>query len=179
MPKSAAKATKKNKTAQVEKTVANPTRNDLAAAVRVKMVDLLNQQLADTADLYSQVKQAHWNVKGPQFIALHELFDDLAEDILGYVDDLAERAVQLGGNALGTARMAAANSRLPDFPAAAVGSMEAATLVADRFAAVATTTRASIDIADEAGDKDTSDLFTGISRGLDKALWFLEAHLQE
>ncbi len=181
-----AKTAKADKPAKTQKNVAksaargaNPTRNDLAESVRGKMVTLLNQQLADTADLYSQVKQAHWNVKGAQFIALHELFDDLAEDLLATTDDLAERAVQLGGSATGTVRMAADASRLPEFPAVAVGSMEAVTLLADRYAVLAASTRDAIDTADTAGDADTADLFTGVSRMLDKALWFLEAHLQD
>ena len=181
-----AKTTKADKPAKAQKSVAksaargaNPTRNDLAESVRGKMVTLLNQQLADTADLYSQVKQAHWNVKGAQFIALHELFDDLAGDLLATADDLAERAVQLGGNATGTVRMAAGATRLAEFPAVAVGSMEAVTLLSDRFAALGANTREAIDTADSAGDADTADLFTEISRMLDKALWFLEAHLQE
>jgi starvation-inducible DNA-binding protein len=181
-----AKTAKADKPAKAQKSVAksaargaNPTRNDLAAGVREKMVALLNQQLADTADLFSQVKQAHWNVKGAQFIALHKLFDDLAGDLVGTTDDLAERAVQLGGNALGTVRMAADASRLPEFPADAVGSLAAVTLLADRYAALAASTRDAIDSADTAGDADTADLFTEVSRMLDKALWFLEAHLQE
>jgi starvation-inducible DNA-binding protein len=186
-----AKTTKSEKPAKAEKSAAkstakafaqdapNPTRNDLDLTIRKQMVTLLNQQLADTADLFTQVKQAHWNVKGPQFIAVHKLFDDFADDLVDTTDDLAERAVQLGGNALGTARMAASATRLPEFPATAVGSMAAVTLLADRFAALAESTRAAIDVADAAGDADTADLFTGISRMLDKALWFLEAHLQE
>lgn len=156
----------------------NPTRNDLAAAARGSMVDLLNQQLADTSDLFSQVKQAHWNVKGKQFIALHELFDDLAGGLTGYIDDIAERAVQLGGNATGTVRMAAEASRLPEFSAEAIDGIDAVTALADRFAALAASTRAAIDAATEAGDADTADLMTEVSRGLDKSLWFLEAHLQ-
>jgi starvation-inducible DNA-binding protein len=156
----------------------NVTRNDLAAATRSSMVDLLNQQLADTSDLFSQVKQAHWNVKGKQFIALHELFDDLAGGLTGYIDDIAERAVQLGGNATGTVRMAAGASRLPDFSAEAIDGIDAVVALADRFALVAASTRAAIDTATEAGDADTADLMTEVSRGLDKSLWFLEAHLQ-
>ena len=181
----AAKATKAEKNAAKSAAKAparaafNPTRNDLAAGVREQMVNLLNQQLADTADLFSQVKQAHWNVKGAQFIAVHKLFDDLAGDLVATTDDLAERAVQLGGNALGTVRMAAGATRLAEFPADAVGSLAAVTLLADRYAALAASTRAAIDAADSAGDADTADLFTEVSRMLDKALWFLEAHLQK
>lgn len=155
-----------------------PTRNDLPAATRDKLIGLLNQQLADTLDLYTQIKQAHWNVKGPQFIALHELFDDLAETILEHVDTIAERATALGGTALGTARMAASASRLPEYPTDAVDGMKHVEALAIRYATLATTSRAAIALSADAGDADTSDLFTQISRDLDKALWFLEAHLQ-
>ncbi len=184
-PAKASKSTKAEKSAAKSTAKAfgqdapNPTRNDLDPSIRKQMVNLLNQQLADTADLFSQVKQAHWNVKGAQFIALHKLFDDLAGDLTGTTDDLAERAVQLGGNALGTVRMAAGATRLAEFPADAVGSLAAVTLLADRYAALAASTRAALDAADSAGDADTADLFTEVSRMLDKALWFLEAHLQE
>jgi starvation-inducible DNA-binding protein len=152
------------------------TRIDIKTKLRESMSALLNQQLADTLDLYTQVKQAHWNAKGPHFIMLHELFDKLAEDLEGPVDDIAERVTALGGVARGTARNAAARSRLKELgddfhDHKLVGAL------ADRYAALAATTRAAIDIAGKEGDADTADLFTGISRGLDKALWFLDAHL--
>jgi starvation-inducible DNA-binding protein len=150
---------------------------DMKADLRERMIALLNQQLADTADLYSQTKQAHWNVKGMSFIALHELFDKLAEEIEEHVDELAERVTALGGFARGTARMAVAASKLPEFPDVTDGRACVEELV-KRYAALAASTRAAIDTADSAGDADTADLFTGISRDLDKSLWFLEAHLQ-
>ena len=153
------------------------TRLDIAGRLRDSMITLLNQQLADSADLYSQIKQAHWNVKGPHFIALHELFDKLAEDLEGPVDDIAERVTALGGVARGTARVAAQASRLPEFPVDRIDGLHAVALLADRYAALAASTRTAIEVAGKQGDADTSDLFTGISRGLDKALWFLEAHL--
>lgn len=155
------------------------TRNDLPKETRQAMAELLNQQLADTFDLFSQTKQAHWNVKGPQFYQLHELYDELAAELLGYVDLIAERATALGGVATGTVRMAASSARMDDYPAAPVGSMESVRLLADRFAAVAESTREAIDQAEQAEDMDTADLFTEVSRGLDKSLWFLEAHLQD
>jgi len=151
---------------------------DLDAEAREQIVALLNQQLADTFDLYSQAKQAHWNVKGAQFFQLHELFDKLAAELLDHVDTIAERSTTLGGTALGTARMAAAKSRLPEYSAETIGGRESVEALAQRYAELAATTRAAIDRADELGDVDTSDLFTGVSRGLDKSLWFLEAHLQ-
>jgi starvation-inducible DNA-binding protein len=153
------------------------TRIDIKGKLRDSMVALLNRQLADTLDLYTQVKQAHWNVKGANFIALHELFDKLAEDLEGPVDDLAERVTALGGVARGTSRVAAQASRLPEFPLDRVEGLTAVALLADRYARLGASTRAAIETASKEGDADTSDLFTGISRGLDKALWFLEAHL--
>jgi starvation-inducible DNA-binding protein len=154
------------------------TKNDLALEQREQIISLLNQQLADTFDLYSQTKQAHWNVKGAQFFQLHELFDKLAGELLDFVDTIAERVTALGGTAQGTARMSAAASRLPEYPEI-VGSLESVQALAERYANCAATTRAAIDAASQLGDIDTSDLFTEVSRGLDKALWFLEAHLQE
>src|SRR5215208_1835369 len=148
---------------------------DISLENREQLVSLLNQQLADTFDLYSQTKQAHWNVKGPQFIQLHELFDKLATEVLDYVDTLAERATSLGGTALGTARMSADASRLPEYPEI-VGGMESVQALVDRYALLAASSRAAIDSATEFGDADTADVFTEISRGLDKWLWFLEAH---
>ncbi len=151
---------------------------DLNTEARSQMIGLLNQQLADTFDLYSQAKQAHWNVKGPQFIQLHELYDKLATDLLAFVDTIAERATALGGTAMGTARMTAKASRLMDYPAEAVEGMTTVKTLAERYAQLATSTRNAIDEATDAGDADTADLFTGVSRDLDKSLWFLEAHLQ-
>lgn len=154
------------------------THNDIRTATREQMVTLLNQELADMSDLYSQTKQAHWNVKGPQFIALHELFDKLAEEVEGYVDDIAERAVELGGTAMGTNRMSAAATRLAEYPAKPMDGMAHVRALVERYAMGAASTRAAIDTAAKAGDADTADLFTEISRGMDKWLWFLEAHLQ-
>jgi len=155
----------------------HPTRIDIKGKLRDSMIALLNQQLVDTVDLYTQVKQAHWNVKGPHFIALHELFDKLAEDLEGPVDDIAERVTALGGVARGTARMAASGSRLRELPQDSYAGMKVVAQLADRYATLAASTRAAIESASREGDADTSDLFTGVSRGLDKALWFLEAHL--
>jgi starvation-inducible DNA-binding protein len=154
------------------------THIDIPASTRNQLVGLVNQQLADTFDLKSQVKQAHWNVKGPQFIALHELFDDLAENLEAHIDTIAERAVILGGQALGTARMAAHASRLPDYPADVADGLDHVACLVDRYANVAASTRKAIDNASELGDADTADLFTVVSRDLDKYLWFLEAHIQ-
>ena len=154
------------------------TRNDLPEKTRSEMVKLLNQQLADTFDLYSQIKQSHWNIKGIDFIQLHLLFDQLAENVLPYADMIAERATALGGKALGTVRLAAQNSALPEMPETVADEKEYVVLLADRMAAYAKSSRAAIDTADKAEDKSTADLFTEISRSVDKDLYFLESHLQ-
>jgi starvation-inducible DNA-binding protein len=156
-----------------------PTRNDLPAATRKKMVALLDQLVADNSDLYSQLKQAHWNVKGPNFIALHKLFDKLAAGIAEEIDKLAERATAFGGVVHGTVRMAAQASRLPEYPADAFSGDKALKALADRYAALAESTRKGIDTAEDAEDKTTADLLTQTSAVLDKALWFLEAHLED
>lgn len=155
------------------------TRIDVAPATRAEMIALLNARLADTLDLYSQAKQAHWNVKGSDFIQLHELFDALATEILGYVDLIAERATALGGEALGTVRMAANASCLDEFPRDDYESMDAVDALADRVGSYGQLVRNAATAADAAGDMDTNDLFVEVSRGIDKNLWFLEAHLQK
>jgi starvation-inducible DNA-binding protein len=154
------------------------TRNDLDQAVREDMISLLNQQLADTFDLYSQTKQAHWNVKGSLFFQLHELFDKLAAELLVYADTIAERATALGGLAEGTVRMSAAGSQLPELELEVTESLAIVEALAQRYAALGRSLRQAIDSAEGQGDADTADLFTEVSRGVDKALWFLEAHLQ-
>lgn len=154
------------------------TRHDVEHDTRAELVALLNENLADLFDLMSQTKFAHWNVKGPNFIALHKLFDELAEQLEGHVDEVAERATALGGVATGTARQAAATSRVPEFPGGVHKGQEVVAALADRFAAVGKSVREAIDAADELSDKGTADLFTGISRDLDQALYFLESHLQ-
>ncbi len=155
-----------------------PTRNNTPPAAREKLVPLLNARLADATDLKSQLKQAHWNVKGRQFLQLHELFDTIAGRIDIHIDDFAERAVQLGGTAYGTIRMAAAASTFPEYPVYPGDGLEHAAIIADRLAAYGASLRAAIDVATEAGDADTADLFTGFSREVDKDLWFVESHLQ-
>lgn len=154
------------------------TRNDLNAELREKIFTLLNQHLADTFDLYSQTKQAHWNVKGPHFFALHELFDKLAAQLADDVDTIAERATALGGTARGTARQSVAASRLSEYPPDATTGTQHAEALVVRYAALTATCRSAIDAAGQLGDAVTADLFTEISRGLDKSLWFLESHLQ-
>src|SRR5262249_51521718 len=154
------------------------TKNDLPESVRTKAIELLNARLADAIDLQTQTKQAHWNVKGPNFIGLHELFDKVNEDVEDYVDDIAERAVQLGGVAEGPARIAAKRSTLSEYPPNAVDGRSHVEALSSALAAFGKAARKAINDANELGDLDTADLFTEISRGTDKWLWFVEAHLQ-
>ena len=151
---------------------------DLSEKTRAGVVALLNQQLANVSDLYSQTKQAHWNVRGQEFYQLHKLFDDLAEPLEEHIDTVAERAVTLGGVALGTVRAAAKHSEIPEFPHKP-GAMEYVKELAKRYATVANSVRKAIDAADKLGDADTADLFTALSRELDKAVYFLEAHFRK
>jgi starvation-inducible DNA-binding protein len=155
-----------------------PTKNDLPAETRSQVSALLNQRLADCIDLQTQCKQAHWNVKGPEFIALHKLFDEVNEDVEEYVDLLAERVVQLGGVAEGTARCAAERSTLREYPLEISGGLEHADALSTALAAFGSVTRKGIDEVSQRGDADTVDILTEISRGIDKWLWFVEAHLQ-
>ena len=151
---------------------------DIPAATRTRINGILNQHLADSFDLMSQVKQAHWNVKGSDFWQLHKLFDEVAERASEWVDEFAERITALGGYATGTVRMAAASSSLPEFPTDITESMDYVRAVADRLGAFTNSARAAIDLTDELGDANTADLFTEVSRCADKYLYFLEAHLQ-
>ena len=151
---------------------------DISADRRANLVALLNQTLADTLDLKTQVKQAHWNVKGMQFIALHEMFDGFATILEGYVDMVAERVTALGGVAMGTARIAARDSSLSEYDLNAVSGEAHVRALAQQYSHYAAAVRAAISTAEANDDADTADLYTEISRQIDKDLWFLEAHLQ-
>lgn len=154
------------------------TRNDLPDNTRKAMIALLNARVLDAIDLRLAIKQAHWNVKGPNFIALHELFDQIQARVDGFVDDIAERSVTLAGVVAGTTQAVAGGSKLEPYPTDVTDEKEHLKAVADRIAAFGKLARDAINAADEAGDKDTADLFTGVSRQMDKDLWFIEAHLQ-
>ena len=154
------------------------TENDLPENRRSELNLLMNQRLADAVDLQMQMKQAHWNVKGPSFIGLHELFDQVYEAVESYVDMIAERIVQLGGIAEGTVRIAASRSRLPEYPLDIAEGMAHVEAVARALSTFGQEARATISAADELDDADSADLFTEISRGIDKWLWFVEAHSQ-
>lgn len=155
------------------------TKNDLSHNTRAQLSELLNQRLADCIDLQSQCKQAHWNVKGPTFIALHKLFDEVNEDVEEYVDLLAERVVQLGGVAEGTARTVAARSRLEEYPDQLTKGQDHVDALSSALAAFGHGTRVAINEADELGDPATADILTEVTRGIDKWLWFVEAHQQD
>lgn len=156
----------------------NPTKNDLSEEQRTSLAQLLNERLADLIDLGLQAKQAHWNVKGPTFIALHELFDSVAEKIEEFVDDVAERVVALGGIAEGTIGIVGKRTKLAAYPPNITSGRDHVEALSTALATFGKAVRADIDRATELGDADTADLFTGISRDIDKKLWFVEAHLQ-
>ena len=154
------------------------TKIDLPQDTREKLVAILNQRLADASDLKSQAKQAHWNVKGMNFIALHELFDQVSTEVETHIDDIAERITTLGGTAMGTIRVAAQNSSLSEYPLEITDGTAHVDALSTALADFGKRVRTDIDKTDELGDADTADLFTGISRAIDKLLWFVEAHIQ-
>ena len=154
------------------------TENDISRDRRNSLNELLNQRLASAVDLQMQLKQAHWNVKGPAFIALHELFDKAAEGVEAYVDTIAERIVQLGGVAEGTVRVSAARSRLEEYPLAIGNGPAHVEAAAKALSTFGRDVRSTINEAMTLDDADTADIFTEVSRGVDKWLWFVEAHSQ-
>lgn len=154
------------------------TKIDISRETREQMIELLNARLADALDLKSQAKQAHWNVKGIHFIALHELFDQVATEAEAFTDLIAERATTLGGTAEGTVRLAAQKSSLNQYPLEITDGRDHVDALSTALADFGKKVRAGIDEADALGDKDTADIFTEVSRGTDKLLWFVEAHIQ-
>ena len=156
-----------------------PTANDLKSNTKKVAIELLNARLADGIDLALLTKQAHWNLKGPQFIAVHEMIDGFRTEIDGHVDTMAERVVQLGGTALGTTQTVASGSTLAAYPTDIYKIEDHLHALIERYGKAANSVRAAIDESSEAGDADTAYIFTAYSRALDKALWFLEAHVQE
>jgi starvation-inducible DNA-binding protein len=154
------------------------TRIDLPEKSRRKIAYTLNQRLADAIDLQTQAKNAHWNVKGPNFIALHELFDDVAENIEEHIDTIAERITALGGTAEGGLASVAKRTSLEPYPADIVEGPAHVDALATALAEFGKRIRKAIDEAGKLEDADTADLYTEVSRDVDKYLWFLEAHLQ-
>lgn len=155
------------------------TKIDLPEKIRRGVIAILNDRLADAIDLQSQVKQAHWNVKGPFFIALHELFDKISDVMLEQIDEIAERITSLGGTAEGTVAVAAKRSKLKNYPLSITASRDHLLYLSTQVSTFGKAARAAIDETAALGDANTADLFTGLSRQLDKYLWFLEAHLQD
>ena len=151
---------------------------DLPARTRDRVCELLQARLSDTVDLHWQIKQAHWTVKGPHFMSLHLLFDQVNEAVEGYVDTIAERIVQLGGVAEGTVRVVAARSSLIDYPLAISTGAEHVAALSDSLAQFGRTVRLGIEEMQDLTDAGSADLMTQVSRGIDQWLWFVEAHQQ-
>ena len=158
--------------------VAHKTKNDLPEEVRKQSIDLLNQCLSCCIDLSMQSKQAHWNVKGPFFIGLHKLFDEVYEMADEFTDELAERCVELGGNAQGTVQQVGQHSKLPPYPLDISDGKDHVQALSTALSTFGACVRESSNKAESFGDMDTMDLFTEVSRGVDKMLWFVEAHQQ-
>ncbi len=163
--------------AQTSTPLLYPTKNDLPVTTRTEVIALLNQRLAESIELQTQCKQAHWNVKGPDFIALHKLFDEINESVEAYVDELAERIVQLGGIAEGTVRIVAVRSDLIDYPLVLTTGQEHSAALSDSLAAFGRSVRMGIEEMDDLEDAASADILTEIVRGIDQWLWFVESHL--
>ncbi len=153
------------------------TKIDLPESKRIPIVFLLNQALAGLIDLQLQAKQAHWNVKGPNFIALHELFDTVSADAAVFADSVAERIAALGGQAEGTVNVVGSHTTLPVYPVEIVAECDHIDSLSTSMASIGKSIRGAIGRAVELNDADTADLFTEVSRELDKKLWFVESHL--
>ena len=163
--------------ATVRKVLDN-THIDVDASTRKKVCDILQQALADSTDLVCQAKTAHWNVKGPQFIALHKLFDELYEEMAAHVDTIAERIGSLGGTVMGRVQDSAKTTRMPEYPMGLSESMDHVKSLAKSYGAFANAVRADIDKCEELEDKVTADILNAITAAVDKNIWFLEAHLR-
>lgn len=172
------KMKRNNDTQAAEEPIMYETVNDLPKAGRRELNQLLNQRLSEAVDLQSQAKQAHWNVKGPHFIGLHKLFDEVYAEVGEFVDLIAERVAQLGGVAEGTVRVAAARSHLEEYPLDIAEGSAHVQALSKALGAFGHEVRLAIDEADELDDAATADLFTDVSRGIDKLTWMVEAHLQ-
>jgi starvation-inducible DNA-binding protein len=151
---------------------------DLASNTKAAVIELMNARLADAIDLALLTKQAHWNIKGPQFIAVHEMLDTFRDELDEHTDTIAERVAQLDGIALGTSQAVAKASSLAPYPTDIRQIPDHLQALAERYAASAKNAREGIEIADEAGDADSADILTAYSRALDKSLWFIKSHLE-
>jgi starvation-inducible DNA-binding protein len=155
------------------------THNGTDSNAKKVSTELLNARVADGIDLALITKQAHWNIRGRNFIGIHEMLDKLRDDMDEYNDTMAERVVQLGGIALGRSQDLAKKSTIKPYPSEISAIPDHLHALIERYGQFANDVRKNIDDTDEAGDKDTADLFTEVSRGVDKWLWFLEAHIEK
>ena len=153
----------------------SPSPLDEAACAR--LAESLNARLADGLDLHSQLKVAHWNVRGPQFPSLHPLFETMAVGLAAHNDAIAERAVTLGTLARGTVRHVASASRLPEYPQETTRDLEHVRLLAERIETYLAGLRESRTLSEKEGDPDTVDLLTGAILEFEKHDWFLRASL--
>ena len=161
------------------KSTMHTTRISLPEKNRIELISLLNKSLASTTDLQMQLKHAHWNVKGMEFIALHKLFDELAEEVENQVDIIAERITSLGGTALGTLQAAAAHTQLRVYPTDIFAARDHLEHLAHNFAILGELSRTNMQATEELGDMASNDVYIDLTRMLDKNLWFIEAHVQK
>ncbi len=161
------------------KKILHKTKNGMPEKVRMEVVSMLNSSLASVMDLYAQLKQAHWNVKGPEFIALHKLFDEIAEELEEHIDTIAERAAALGGTVLGTIQEAAKNTALSAYPTNISSAKDHLAHLTHNMAIISELAHEHMAEAEELGDMSTNDIYIALDRFLDKNLWFLESHLQK
>jgi len=153
------------------------TWTNMDSNTRATTTETLNATLADALDLALLTKQAHWNIRGPLFIAIHEMLDKFRIELDDHIDTIAERIVQLGGTALGTTQVVAATSRLSAYPTEIHQEDDHLTALIARYGALANSVREAVSIVGEAGDANSADILTGFSRAMDKSLWMLDAHL--
>jgi starvation-inducible DNA-binding protein len=151
---------------------------DLQETKRVQLIQLCNACLAEAVDLQLHCKHAHWNVKGPNFIALHQLFDQVNESVEDYIDLIAERAVQLGGIANSTSHVVATWAHMPENDAQSPSEHDYIHSLSEALRSFGKIARNAIGKSSEIGDAVSADIFTEITRGVDKWLWMVEAHLQ-
>lgn len=155
------------------------TRISLPEKERIEITGMMNITLASLLDLYGQVKHAHWNVKGPEFISLHLLFDKIAEEVENEADTVAERITALGGTALGTIQEVAKNTKLRVYPTDIFAAKDHIEHLTHNFAILGELAREHIDATDELDDMGTNDVYIELVRMLDKNLWFIQAHVQK
>ncbi len=161
------------------KNMLHKTKISIPEKKRIELIKMLNKSLASTSDLSIQMKHAHWNIKGKEFIALHKLFDEIAEEVENQVDVIAERVTSLGGTALGTVQEIVKNTNLRTFPIDIFDLEKIITHLSHNFAILGELARDHMDASEKLDDMATNDVYIDLARMLDKNLWFLEAHLQK